>query len=146
MPEAFLAWRKFSQETPVFPVGAIVKRSCVSELSPEIVAAYDAPFPDETFKAGAREFPTLVPASPDDPASAANRKAWEALMKWDKPLLTAFSDKDPITRGGERVLQRLIPGANGQPHTTIRDAGHFLQEDKGEEFAAAVIDFVRRRS
>jgi haloalkane dehalogenase len=146
MSDAFLAWRKFSQEAPVFPVGAIVKRSCVHELSPEVVAAYDAPFPDETFKAGAREFPTLVPASPDDPAAAANRRAWEVLKKWDKPLLTAFSDKDPITRGGERVLQRLVPGAKAQPHTTIRDAGHFLQEDNGEELAAAVVDFVRRAS
>jgi len=144
MPDAFLAWRKFSQETPDFPVGAIVKGGCVGELSPDVVAAYDAPFPDETFKAGARQFPTLVPASPDDPASGANRKAWEVLKRWDKPLLTAFSDKDPINRGGERILQQLVPGAKGRPHTTIRDAGHFLQEDKGEELAAAVIDFMRR--
>src|SRR5260221_8088935 len=99
MPEAFLAWRKFSQETPVFPVGAIVKRSCVSELSPEIVAAYDAPVPDETFQAGAGEFPTLVPAPPVDPAPAANQKVREPQRKWAKPVLTAFSDKDPITRG-----------------------------------------------
>jgi haloalkane dehalogenase len=146
MSDAFLAWRKFSQETPVFPLGAIVKRSCVSDLSPEVVAAYDAPFPDETFKSGAREFPALVPASPDDPASAANRRAWEVLTKWEKPLLTVFSDKDPITRGAESVFQRLVPGAKGQPHTTIRDAGHFLQEDKGEQLAAVVIDFVRRKT
>jgi haloalkane dehalogenase len=144
MPEAFLAWRKFSQEIPLFPVGAIVKRSCVTELSSEIVAAYDAPFPDESFKAGAREFPALVPSSPDDPATGANRKAWEMLTKWEKPFLTAFSDKDPITRGGDAVLQKLVPGTKGQPHTTIRDAGHFLQEDKGEELARVVVDFLRR--
>jgi haloalkane dehalogenase len=142
--EAFVAWRKFSQETPVLPVGAIVQRGCTSDLSPEVVAAYDAPFPDEAFKAGAREFPALVPTSPDDPAAIANRKAWEVFAKWTKPLLTAFSDKDPITSGGERVLQRLVPGATGQPHTTIRHAGHFLQEDRGEQLAATVVDFVRR--
>jgi len=143
MSEAFLAWRQFSQETPTFPVGAIIDRGCASDLSTEVVAAYDAPFPDETFKTGARAFPALVPVSPDDPAAAANRAAWEVLKRWDKPLLTLFSDKDPITRGGERILQDLVPGAKGQPHRIVRDAAHFLQEDKGEELAAALIDFVR---
>jgi haloalkane dehalogenase len=144
MPDAFLAWRKFSQETPEFPVGSIVNGGCASDLPPEVVAAYDSPFPDDGYKAGVRTFPTLVPASPDDPAAPANRRAWEVLREWQKPLLTAFSDKDPITSGGDAVLQRLIPGAAGQPHTTIRDAGHFLQEDKGEELAAVVAAFVRR--
>jgi haloalkane dehalogenase len=144
MPDAFLAWRKFSQETPEFPVGSIVNGGCAGDLLPEVVAAYDAPFPDDSYKAGVRTFPTLVPASPDDPAAPANRRAWEVLREWQKPLLTAFSDKDPITSGGDAVLQRLIPGAAGQPHTTIRDAGHFLQEDKGEELAAVVAAFVRR--
>jgi haloalkane dehalogenase len=146
MPDAFLAWRKFSQETPVFPVGSIVNGGCTSDLSPEVIAAYDAPFPDESYKAGVRAFPALVPASPDDPAAPANRKAWEVLRNWRKPLLTAFSDRDPITHGGDAVLQRLIPGAAGQAHTTILDAGHFLQEDKGEELAAVVAAFVRRAS
>jgi haloalkane dehalogenase len=86
----------------------------------------------------------LVPISPDDPAAAPNRKAWEVLLRWEKPFLTAFSDSDRITRGGDHVLQAMIPGAKGQPHTTIEGAGHFLQEDKGEELAAVVVDFIAR--
>jgi haloalkane dehalogenase len=143
MPEAFQAWKKFSQETTVFDIGRIVSRACVTELTPEVLAAYDAPFPDDSYKEGARQFPTLVPASPDDPASPANRKAWEVLMKWEKPFLTAFSDQDPITRGGDKLLQHLVPGTRGQPHTTIVGGGHFLQEDKGEDLARVVVDFVR---
>lgn len=142
--DAFKSWQKFSQETPQFPVGRIVKGGCVSELSEEVVAAYDAPFPDERYKAGARQFPILVPIRPDDPASADNRKAWEVLRRWDKPFLTVFSDSDPITRGADRFLQEAIPGARHQPHTTITGAGHFLQEDKGPELAAAVVDFIAR--
>jgi len=144
MPDAFFAWQKFSQETPVFPIGLIVGRSCAQPVADDVIAGYDAPFPDESYKAGPRQFPLLVPTAPSDPAAAANREAWAALMNWEKPFLTAFSDKDPITRGGETVLQKLIPGASGQPHTTIRDAGHFLQEDKGEELASVVVDFIRK--
>ena len=142
--DAFLAWRKFSQETPEFPVGRLVQGGCVTSLAPEVVAAYDAPFPDDRYKAGARQFPVLVPISPDDAASAPNRKAWEVLRRWRKPFLTAFSDSDPITHGAEGVLQQAIPGAQGQPHTTIVGAGHFVQEDKGEELARVVIDFIAR--
>ncbi len=144
--DAFMAWRKFSQETPTFPVGQIVQGGCASGLPPEVVAAYDAPFPDERFKAGARQFPILVPIAPDDPAVPANRKAWEVLRGWEKPFLTAFSDGDPVTKGGERLLQSAIPGARNQPHTTITGAGHFLQEDKGEELARVVVDFIRANS
>ena len=140
--EAFRAWRKFSQEIPEFPVGGILQRATVTDLAADIVAAYDAPFPDESYKAGARQFPMLVPASPDDPAAAANRAAWQGLQTWDKPFLTAFSDSDPITGGGETVFQKLVPGAAGQPHTTITGGGHFLQEDKGEDLARAVVDFM----
>jgi len=142
--DAFLAWRKFSQEAPEFPVGRLVQGGCVTSLAPEVVAAYDAPFPDDRYKAGARQFPVLVPISPDDPASAPNRKAWEVLRRWRKPFLTAFSDSDPITHGADAFLQQAIPGAQGQPHTTIVGAGHFLQEDKGEELARVVIDFIAR--
>jgi len=141
---AFLAWRKYSQETPEFHVGGIVRGGCATELPANVEAAYDAPFPEDRYKAGARQFPVLVPITPDDPAAAANRKAWEALRRFDKPFLTAFSDKDPITRGGDRLLQDAIPGAKGQPHTTIAGGGHFLQEDCGEELARVVIDFVAR--
>lgn len=141
--EAFEQWRNFSQTTPVFPTGMIIQRAVTCTLSPEVIAAYDAPFPDESYKEGARQFPTLVPASPDDPAAPANRKAWESLVKFDKPFLTAFSDKDPITASGAEVLRKLIPGCAGQPHTTIENGGHFLQEDQGEALARVVIDFMR---
>jgi len=140
--EGFLRWQKFSQETPNFAVGAIVNGGCTSTLAPEVIAAYDAPFPDDSYKAGARQFPLLVPTSPDDPAAPANRKALEVLGRWEKPFLTAFSDSDPVTRGGEKMLQKLIPGAKGQPHTTITGGGHFLQEDRGEELAKVVVDFI----
>lgn len=140
--EAFLAWQRFSQEVPDFHAGGIVKGGTVADLSPEVVAAYDAPFPDERYKAGARKFPLLVPTSSEDPAAAPNRKAWETLRQWKKPFLTAFGDSDPITRGGDRALQKAIPGTAGQPHTTLADAGHFLQEDKGPEFARLVVDFI----
>jgi len=139
---AFLAWQKYSQETPDFHIGGIVKGGCAVDLAPEIVAAYDAPFPDDRYKSGARQFPLLVPTSPSDPASGPNRKAWEQLSRWTKPFLTAFSDSDPITRGGDHILREAIPGAKGQPHTTIVGAGHFLQEDKGEELARVVAGFI----
>ena len=140
--EAFLAWRKFSQDSPDFPVGKIIAGACVTRPAPEVLAAYDAPFPDESYKAGARQFPLLVPTHPDDPAAADNRAAWEVLSRYEKPFLCAFSDSDPITAVAEPLLRKLIPGAAGQPHTTIADAGHFLQEDKGPELAAVVADFV----
>lgn len=142
--EAFFRWQKYSQTVPEFHCGGIVKGACQTELAPEVVAAYDAPFPDDRYKAGARAFPLLVPTQPNDPASPANRKAWESLREWRKPFLTAFSDSDPVTRGGERPFQKLVPGAQGQPHVTIAGAGHFLQEDKGEECARVVIDFLAR--
>jgi haloalkane dehalogenase len=141
--EAFMAWRKLSQEMPEMPVGQIVSGACVTDVPDEVVSGYDAPFPDEIFKEGARQFPILVPISPDDPAAPANRRAWEVLDRWDRPFLTAFSDSDPVTRGGDELLRQRIPGTKGQPHTTIRNAGHFLQEDRGEEFARVVAEFMR---
>ena len=140
--DAFLGWLKFSQEVEPFPTGVIVNAGCVSELGTEVIAAYDAPFPDSTYSEGARQFPTLVPISPDDPAAEANRAAWTVLETFDRPFLTAFSDGDPITAGSDRVLQARIPGAAGQPHTTIEGGGHFLQEDKGPELARVVVDFI----
>ena len=141
-PEAFLAWQRFSQETPEFPVGAIVNGATVRDLSPEEVAAYDAPFPDETYKAGARRFPVLVPTSPDDPAVPANLAAWKTLEAWDKPLLCLFSDADPITKGGDQVFLKRVPGAAGMPHRTV-PGGHFLQEDSPQELATALVGMVR---
>ncbi len=141
---AFLAWRRYSQETPTFHVGGILQGGSATTLPPEVVAAYDAPFPDDTYTAGARQFPVLVPITPDDPAAPANRAAWEVLRRFDKPFLTAFSDRDPVTAGGDVLLQREIPGAKGQPHTTIAGGGHFLQEDCGEELARVVVEFIGR--
>ncbi|WIG57333.1 MAG: alpha/beta fold hydrolase [Ktedonobacterales bacterium] len=143
---AFRRWQRFSQDTPIFDVGKIITGGCESELKSEIVAAYTAPFPHDTYLVGARQFPLLVPTTPDDPAAEPNRRAWDVLRRWQKPFLTAFSDKDLITRGADRVLQQEIPGAQGQPHTTITNAGHFLQEDKGQELAAVVLDFIARTS
>lgn len=140
--EAFLRWQTFSQTAPEFHIGRIVQGGTVTELPDDVVAAYDAPFPDDTYKAGARQFPALVPTSPDDPAAPANRRAWDVLRRWQKPFLCAFSDSDPITRGGDRVFQNDVPGTKGQPHTTIVGAGHFLQEDKGEELARVIVDFM----
>jgi haloalkane dehalogenase len=140
--EAFLRWQNFSQTSPVFPIGNIINGGCKSGLPPEVVAAYDAPFPDDTYNAGARQFPALVPTRPDDPASDANRKAWEVWSQWQKPFLTAFSDEDPITRGADLRFQQRVPGCASQPHTTIKGGGHFLQEDCGEELARVVVAFM----
>ncbi|MEP6624969.1 MAG: haloalkane dehalogenase [Acidimicrobiia bacterium] len=139
---AFLAWQKFSQEVETIPAGRIINGGCTTDLSDAIVAGYDAPFPDETYKEGARQFPLLVPTAPDDPESTANRAAWESLERFDRPFLTAFSDQDPVTAGGDKPMLRRIPGTQGQPHTTIVGGGHFLQEDRGPELAAVVIDFI----
>lgn len=142
IPKAFKMWLKMSQAIPFFPVGKVIKMGCTTKLPKDVINAYKAPFPKEKYKTAAKVFPTLVPITPDDPASEANRKAWKVLRKFEKPFLTAFSDGDPITRGADKVLQKLIPGAKDQPHTTIKDAGHFLQEDKGEELANVVVDFI----
>lgn len=144
MGEAFMRWQQFSQQVPEFHAGGIVRGGCRTELAPEVVAAYDAPFPDESYKEGARQFPLLVPTSPDDPAAPANRAAWEVLSSWEKPFLTAFSDSDPVTAGGFRAFQDRVPGARGQPHATIEGAGHFLQEDKGAELAHVVAAWMGR--
>ena len=141
--EAFLNWRKFSVEVPDFNVGQIIAMGCKTSLSEEVIAAYNAPFPDDTYKEGARIFPSLVPISPDDPASSANREAWKVLSKFDKPFLTAFSDGDPITGGGDRIFLEKVPGTKGQPHTTIKGGGHFLQEDCGEDLARVIADFIK---
>jgi haloalkane dehalogenase len=140
--EAFLNWQNFSQTVDDFDIGVVIGMGCRSELSPEVIAAYNAPFPDDSYKAGARQFPMLVPTSVDDPATTANRKAWETLRGWTKPFLTAFSDKDPITRGGDRAFQTEVPGCAGQPHTTIEGGGHFLQEDRGEQLADVVARWI----
>ena len=140
--EAFLAWQKFSQETPDFPVGKIVSGGTAGGLDPAVVAAYDAPFPDDRFKAGARIFPTLVPTSADDPSSPDNERAWAVLSEFKKPFVLAYSDSDPITKGGDAPFRAKVPGAQGRAHTTIEGGGHFLQEDKPHEVAQVILDTI----
>lgn len=140
--DAFLKWQAFSQEVPEFPTGNIINQATTTELSAAVIAAYNAPFPEEKYKEGARQFPLLVPITPDDPAAEKNRAAWQVLSQWQKPCLTAFSDSDPITVGGDKLMQKLIPGTQGQNHTTIVNGGHFLQEDQGETLAEVVVMFI----
>ncbi len=140
--EAFMQWQRFSQESPQFPIGQLLQGASVSELSEAEVAAYDAPFPDETFKEGARIFPSLVPTSTDDPAVPANLAAWEVFKAWEKPFICCFSDKDPVTAGGDTPFLALVPGAQGQPHVTVENAHHFFQEDGSAQLAQIVIDAV----
>ena len=141
--DAFLKWRKFSLEVEDFDVGSIITMGCQKPVPDDVIAAYNAPFPDDSYKEGARIFPSLVPIEPNDPSSSANRKAWDVLSNFNKPFLTAFSDGDPITGGGERIFQAKVPGAKDQQHSTIKGGGHFLQEDCGEKFAEVVVDFIK---
>lgn len=142
VPRAFRIWRAFARFSPWFPIGRIVKAGCVHGLTPREVAAYDAPFPSRRYRVAARLFPGFVPTSPDDPERANNERAWAVFERWDKPFLTLFSNRDPITRGGYKVWQKRVPGAQGQPHAITRNAGHFLQEDRGPEVAAAIVVFM----
>ena len=142
----FDAWLKFSQEVPQFPVGAIVDGGTHRDLTAAEIAAYDAPFPDESYKEGARQFPTLVPVTPGHASVAENEAAWEVLSRFDKPVLTCFSDKDAVTAGGEKAIIARIPGARGQPHTIIAGGGHFLQEDAPERLVELIDAFITGRA
>ena len=144
VPRAFRIWRAFSRYSPWLPIARLVKLGCAGGLSPQDMAAYDAPFPDRRYRVAARVMPSFVPVTPNDPERRNNERAWECFKRWDKPFLTLFSSRDPITRGGERVWQEKVPGARGQAHAITRGAGHFLQEDKGPELAQALVQFVRR--
>lgn len=144
IPFAFKVWRAFARFSPWFPIGRIVKAGCAQGLTPQELAAYDAPFPTRRHRIAARLFPGFVPTRPDDPERENNERAWEFFKRWDKPFLTLFSNRDPVTRGGHRIWQQLVPGAQGQPHAVTRGAGHFLQEDKGAEVAQAIVAFIQR--
>jgi haloalkane dehalogenase len=143
IPFAFKIWRAFARFSPWFPIGRIVKTGCAAGLTPQEVAAYDAPFPSGRYRVAARLFPTFVPITPDNPERENNERAWEMFKRWDKPFLTLFSSRDPITRGGQKIWQQSVPGAQGQPHAITRGAGHFLQEDKGAELASKIADYIR---
>lgn len=144
--EGLLNWQRFSQQTPVFRASEIIQSASVNEMPHEVGAAYDAPFPDKRYQVGARQFPLLIPTSPNVPATPANRAAWQVLRRWEKPFLTVFGERDRAfkAQGADRIFQETVPGAKGQLHTTIADAGHFLQEEKGPEFAQVLVEFLAR--
>ncbi len=141
VPAAFRAWRAFARFSPVFPIGRIIASGCVKKPDARVRAAYDAPFPTSAYKAGARIFPALVPTSPDDPAVPANREAWKRLGEWKKPFLTLFGKNDPILGGADAPLQKHVPGAKGQPHERFW-GGHFVQEDRGDYLADAIVKWL----
>ena len=145
--EGFMKWRAYAMRTPDLPVGQIVRRSAVRPemITDETVAAYDAPFPDSSFKAGAQMFPQLVPIEYEQAGAREMRETRDALSRWGKPALVMFSDGDPVTAGGDRFFRKLIPAAKDEPEITINGAGHFLQEEKGEEIARHVKSFIERR-
>jgi haloalkane dehalogenase len=138
-------WPEIARTMKEFPVGQLVAMGCTGGLSAGEIAAYDAPFPDESYKSGVRSFPALIPITKDNPAVPDQIRAWTALERFTRPLLCAFSDMDPFNRGGNRALEKRVPGAQGQPHTTIHGGGHFLQEDRAPELAKVVIDFLARQ-
>ncbi|MBL4849617.1 MAG: haloalkane dehalogenase [Planctomycetes bacterium] len=144
MPKAFLAWQAFARESPKFSAGTVLQNATERTLTDAEVAAYDAPFPSDEHLAGARVFPALVPCTPDDPGAVLVKEGWRGLSKFEKPFRTAFSDGDPITKGGDLLFHKAVPGAAGQAHVTIKGGGHFLQEDASEELSRLLIEFVGR--
>ncbi len=142
-PRALRIWRVFARFSPWFPIGRIVAYGCANGLKPAEMAAYDAPFPRRRYRIAARLMPGFVPTTRRDPQSGNNLRAWEFFAHCELPFLTLFSNRDPVTRGGHKVWQKRVPGAQGQPHAITRGAGHFLQEDKGTEVAQAIAAFIR---
>lgn len=146
MGEGFMVWRSMVEKIGrSLDVGRLFQNAAVSaEITPEVMAGYEAPFPDEQYKAAAAVYPLLVPIQEDNPGAATLREARDKLAAWDKPALVMFSDKDPIMSGVDRFFRALIPTATDQPEIVIKDAGHFLQEDKGEEIAEHILAFIDR--
>ncbi|MEN8707509.1 haloalkane dehalogenase [Nocardioides marinisabuli] len=142
MPEIWWQFRRAVENAPTLDVGRFVESGCVRGMSEQVRAAYDAPFPSQDLVAGPRAMPGLVPTSTDDPATEANRAAWEVLGRWEKPFLVAFSDSDPITGAMGPLMKKLVPGTREVEHPVIERAGHFLQEDAGAELGHAVADFI----
>jgi haloalkane dehalogenase len=141
--EGFMQWQRASQEMAFLDAGKLLQRATLArELSDAEVDAYRAPFPSEEYMAGARQFPLLVPTGPDDPAVPANRAAWDVLERWERPVLTLWAPDDIVLGRMQGALVDRIPGAVGQPHRTFSPAGHFLQDDVGEELAEAIVDWL----
>jgi haloalkane dehalogenase len=144
MPKIWWRFREVIQGQPDLNIGWFIQGACCTQMSDEVRAAYDAPFPDDTYCVGPRAMPGLVPTSPEDPAAAANKSAWAKLSVSPTPMLVAFSDSDPITGAMGPIFQREMRGAQGIDHPLLRGAGHFLQEDAGEELANHIVEFLRR--
>ena len=139
--KGFMAWRAFAEKTPDLPVGFIIQGATTTELPDDVVAAYEAPFPNAESKAGAAMFPLLVPLEADGPGAAAMTAVGDELSRWEKPTLVAFSDSDPVfpsPKSGD-VFVEQVPGAG--PQVVIEGGAHFLQEDRGEVIAAAILDW-----
>lgn len=141
-PEAFLAWQASVRQAPEFSAASVIAGACERPLSDDVLRAYDAPFPDPAHRTAVRRLPLLVPTTPDDPAAAANRRAWQALAEFTRPFLTVFGERDPFTLGSERAFQRRVPGAAGLPHRMLPGVGHFIQEDAGEQLGRMAVEFV----
>ena len=139
----FKAWQKFAKYHPSLPIGSIIQKGTYQDLSKDVLDAYKAPFPSKKYKGGARAFPTLVPGKPDDPGVKEMKKARQVLSKWTKPALILFSDKDKMMSGLENFFYKLIPSSVEQKKVIIKDAGHFLQEEKGEEIASYIDQFIK---
>lgn len=139
--EWFLKFRERVLSAPEFPMGQMVNRGTLNKLTPEVIAAYDAPYPDESYKTGPRRFPMILPTTPEDPPVAANRAAWEKLKTWDKPVLTLFSEMTAKTAMGPEPFFEQIPGTQSQPHALLK-AGFSIIEDQPAELASHILAFA----
>jgi len=140
----FLYWRKFCAESPDLEIGNVMQASSTVPLSPAEVAAYNAPFPDQSYMAGARRFPSLVPLFHDEPEVEENKAAWAILRQFDKPFMTAFADSDPVTAGADAKFQQEVPGTRGIAHRIIQNAGHFVQQEQPQQCVQAILDVTGR--
>ena len=135
-------WAALCRTSDDLPISEIVSGVGVDRLSDAVRAAYDAPFPDASYKAGTLQITCCIPIEETMPGIAENRKAWEVIEKFDRPFLTAFSDRDPSTKGWEAIFRNRVPGAKGQPHVEIEGAGHFVQEEQGPELARVLVGLI----
>lgn len=144
MPFSFRVWRAFSKYWPNFPIKNVMKWGTYRTPQPQVLQGYEAPFPDEKYKAGARAWPRLVPTDPSDDGVRQMKRARKVLSEWDKPAILMFSDSDPITKGADRWFRENMPTVGNEPEIIIEHAGHFLQEDKGKVIAEHIHDFIQR--